>query len=1474
MSFRQAYKRLISKATTRGKRHRPSAGDDVSQIASSVEEDGSPTSATPLLATTPSLALSQDSLAGGPGHGIEEVEGINKLNHEIGDDGCPESSGAIGDCLASPQVLDLEEMVASQLADGPSVNTEPPTDARTPVYMFEGASNIIQGGTFNAAGRDIIYNIQSSEEQSKIARSLSNCISDLASGGQQVAKMLKWLSPINFRLAFEENLTKWTPGTGSRVLKSDSFERWLHAKNVVLCGTGMPGAGKTVLVSLIISTITKPNGQLVAFIYCRYTEPLSVQDILAAVIRQILEDHQQLVALLRPLFDHHNLRNTRPTQGDLLSLLKTISVSFPMAHFLLDGLDEAHPDIQYELVKALDSLGGNLMITSRPIPLLKQVLPDAIFFDVIADKDDIASLVSQRIEMNPAFLELLTGAGAKEAVISKIREKSQGMFLHAALQIELVRRCISLKSVMKQLDAMPAKLEEMYTLSIQRIERQFDDPDHADLAKRALLWVIYSEEPLTLEELRYAVACTPENEPFDETDVVPENILLSACAGLISTEGKRGTTRLIHYTAKTALISILARDYPNPHSVLAQGCIIYLHTYGINDVTTEKLIRSHKSMPLLSYALHHWTSHARRCDGFSSSATSPSSGRSFLLSCRSYPLGWYPWMSSRFPTMATSSFHVAMFYNILHLVSDVIRPREDGAIVTPCGVESANVWPWRNRTPLMFSVSRGHLEAVDWLLAVPNILVNAQSSDKNTALLLACSRADQRARIVQRLLQHPQIDPNIANDSGRTPLLACLLSASSKIDVSTHDNEGCTSESFHAVLALLAHPGTDINKPKPDGQTPLMEAIECSNDSAAHALLERPSIQVNRKSERGETALMTSSYRNNVAIAKRLTTCTDIDVNARRNGDGYTALTLANSEEMMLVLLHTPGIDVNSASVGLSAIALAAKNGWERAIARLLLFPELDVTILPALASTEADMLEYLDRPGIDINACHPPGYSPVALASSRGWDRALKRLLEFAHIDISVVKKALLLCSTEEVMVQLLSFAEIDVNVKLEDGKTALMLASQAGWLNAARGFLEHPVLDANASDKDGNTALMLAQNEDTMLHLLAADGLDINKQSKDGETALMLACKVGWEAAVEEMLAHPKIELNATDNDGVTALMIAAQEGSERIVHLFLGKSQVEVNAQNVNGSTALMVALAHGYGSIVKMLTDHPGTDLNARDKEGKTVLLMAAREDDMCHLLDIPSIQRNVRDNNGRTPLMHAADNDWGGAVAKLLEDPAVDVNATEDGWAWTALSIAIVGGNEQAFRNLVASSRVDVNTRGGRSQMTPLMYATTSVANAVRRPGSVFLSLLLQRPDIDVNATDTQGMTALACAVQSSSPSFIQQLLGVPSLDINIKDRQGRTPLMIAVRECSLVMRFALRCLLAFPSLDVDATDNEGKTALDLVRDLLQDKSLHEGKSNFLKQTEQLLCTYPDIDDDLDPYFDHDMNEIDSSYQYL
>ena len=144
--------------------------------------------------------------------------------------------------------------------------------------------------------------------------------------------------------------------------------------------------------------MTQIKDTLVAFVYCRYTEALSIRDILASLARQILEDHDHLAPLLEPLYERCTLRDMSPTQPELLALLSAFSNSFPSAHYILDGLDEAPTDIQFQLVEVLASLGGNLLVTSRPLPFLMDVVPGAAFFDIVADDVDIKHLVSQKVE--------------------------------------------------------------------------------------------------------------------------------------------------------------------------------------------------------------------------------------------------------------------------------------------------------------------------------------------------------------------------------------------------------------------------------------------------------------------------------------------------------------------------------------------------------------------------------------------------------------------------------------------------------------------------------------------------------------------------------------------------------------------------------------------------------------------------------------------------------------------------------------------------------------------------------------------------------------------------------------------------------------------------------------------------------------------------------------------------------------------
>jgi len=56
-------------------------------------------------------------------------------------------------------------------------------------------------------------------------------------------------------------------------------------------------------------------------------------------------------------------------------------------------------------------------------------------------------------------------------------------------------------------------------------------------------------------------------------------------------------------------------------------------------------------------------------------------------------------------------------------------------------------------------------------------------------------------------------------------------------------------------------------------------------------------------------------------------------------------------------------------------------------------------------------------------------------------------------------------------------------------------------------------------------------------------------------------------------------------------------------------------------------------------------------------------------------------------------------------------------------------------------------------------------------------------LLLAAPVIDVNRSDTDGMTALARASENGHYVVVELLLAAPGIDVNRADKWGETPLM-------------------------------------------------------------------------------------------
>lgn len=168
-----------------------------------------------------------------------------------------------------------------------------------------------------------------------------------------------------------------------------------------------------------------------AFAYCRYTSPMPVQQILSALIRQLLERYPFLLPLVQPLYEEHRREKTKPSKNQLLDLLRDISKIFDTLYCVLDGLDEATEDDQFMLLDALSSVKANFFITSRPLESLRSLLPNARFFTIVAHDEDIQKLIDQKITQSPRLTGMLDtraeGLSHRETIVTKIIQKAGGM---------------------------------------------------------------------------------------------------------------------------------------------------------------------------------------------------------------------------------------------------------------------------------------------------------------------------------------------------------------------------------------------------------------------------------------------------------------------------------------------------------------------------------------------------------------------------------------------------------------------------------------------------------------------------------------------------------------------------------------------------------------------------------------------------------------------------------------------------------------------------------------------------------------------------------------------------------------------------------------------------------------------------------------------------------------------------------------
>lgn len=160
------------------------------------------------------------------------------------------------------------------------------------------------------------------------------------------------------------------------------------------------------------------------------------------------------------------------------------------------------------------------------------------------------------------------------------------------------------------------------------------------------------------------------------------------------------------------------------------------------------------------------------------------------------------------------------------------------------------------------------------------------------------------------------------------------------------------------------------------------------------------------------------------------------------------------------------------------------------------------------------------------------------------------------------------------------------DPDRRLPDGKTLLMLASEAGMADAVRTLLGAGA-KANARSGDGATPVMYAAwyGRDDIIGLLASAGADLDARNTDGKTALMAAAARGNTGAVRALVDRGAT-VDAAASHGWTALMYAANAGHEPVARLLV-EHGADPFRSDERGNSAYTLGALQGHTEVVEAL-----------------------------------------------------------------------------------------------------------------------------------------------------------------------------------------------------------------------------------------------------------------------------------------------
>ncbi|KAI9812564.1 MAG: hypothetical protein M1827_004553 [Pycnora praestabilis] len=468
---------------------------------------------------------------------------------------------------------------------------------------------------------------------------ISDSICDITSGisglqtnqkSQRDKDILVWLSPLNFAAKQIDVLSRRQEGTGNWLLQADVFKRWVNGTDRTIWCPGPPGAGKTVLASIVVDYLERTlqqNDIAIAYIYCSYKDEVSQSplNLIASLVHQIIGRKDAIPSEITTLYKNHIEKQTRPTLWEYSRLLQSAAEGFSKVFVIIDALDECLESggVRDRFTSEIRKLPPNtqMLITSRPTMTIERELEGASRLEIRASDYDIRLYLEARVMEERRLARCCKDTAFREQIIEQLIESAKGMFLLARLHLDSLANKNNKKDIRSALQHLPQQLDDVYNEAMQRVYRQ--EEDDVLLAKQVLSWITYAFRPLSIIELQYAIAVRPGDSEFDEEALPDEDLLLSVCAGLVTADRESGLIRLVHYTTQKYFERVRIQQFPEAQFRITEACLTYLlcdiHSFVDSTDSEDEWYDVHSDLGLdelmeccpFPYAVDFWADHAR-----------------------------------------------------------------------------------------------------------------------------------------------------------------------------------------------------------------------------------------------------------------------------------------------------------------------------------------------------------------------------------------------------------------------------------------------------------------------------------------------------------------------------------------------------------------------------------------------------------------------------------------------------------------------------------------------------------------------------------------------------------------------------------------------------------------------------------------------------------------------------------------------